>query len=170
MTRLNNRIEMTVYTVHVDTHDSEGAANALFVPEGFCWRAFFFGPVWLAWHGLFVRTLVCVAAIAAVLWLLPAPARGAGLFLIALYCGLEGAEWRRARAIRQGRTMVDIVTGDCREDAELHFYERWTGVAPAASDDTPRDGGFSRLWLRRAGSKGSPDVPFGMFPEAEQHR
>jgi len=163
---------MTVYTVHVDDHDSEGAANALFVPEGFCWRAFFFAPLWLVWHGLFLRAILCVAAIAAVFALLPAPARGAGLFLIALYCGLEGLEWRRARAVRQGHALVDVVTGDCQEDAELHFYERWTGAISVPTDDGPRaDGGFARLWLKRGGSHGSlgaHDAPFGMFPESQK--
>jgi len=163
---------MTVYTVHVDDQDAEGAANALFVPEGFCWRAFFFAPLWLVWHGLFLRALVCVVAIAAVLLLLPTPARGAGLFLIALTCGLEGAEWLRARAIRHGRALVDVVTGDCEEDAELHFYERWTGGTSIAMEaPRPRpDAGFSRLWRRCPGSKGSTEAPFGMFPEAEHRK
>jgi hypothetical protein len=83
------------------------------------------------------------------------------LVLIALLCGLEGQQWRRQKLTREGKHLADIVSGDSSDDAEIHFFHRWTeGNVPApvaALATTP-------VPIHNP----STQTAFGLFPEPEK--
>jgi Protein of unknown function (DUF2628) len=150
---------MTVYTVHAQGQDVQDAA---FVPEGFSWGAFVFAPLWLVWHRLWLAALLWCAAMG-ILFALPFGlsffAKEFAAFLIALLCGLEGRQWVRHKLMRQGKPVTDIVSGDTRDDAEIHFFHRWQDSVASPPIVPP-------LPLRPAHAAAT-ETPFGLFPEPE---
>jgi hypothetical protein len=153
---------MTVYTVHLQGEDAETAS---FVPEGFAWRAFVLPPLWLLWHRLWLAFVLwcgaCAILIAAPLQL-PSLLKELLFLLIALLCGLEGQQWRRQKLLRQGKRIADIVSGDTRDDAEIHFFHRWAERTPSMLNQPL----YSARAVPMAASQAA-ETPFGLFPEPE---
>src|SRR3954466_5710068 len=95
---------MPVYTVHAPVADGAAAHRAterfVFVRDGFHFWAFVLGPLWLAWHRLWLALIGYIVAIAAIEFVLLQLRAGSGtrfmaVFLIALLMGLEAASLRR---------------------------------------------------------------------------
>jgi Protein of unknown function (DUF2628) len=137
---------MPVYTVHAPVAggtDARGAADRfVFVRDGFYVWAFVLGPVWLAWHRLWLALigyLAVTAGFAVALTLLHASAgtRFTVTLLIALLMGVEAASlWRWALSRRKWR-QLDIVVADDEETAERRFFDRWTFNQRALGNDQP---------------------------------
>jgi hypothetical protein len=127
---------MAIFTVHLPRGEFPGTApgmtelaRAVFVPEGFSWRAFIFGPLWLLSRGLWLAFIVWLAAIVALsilaaLYLTPTAA-GVIFVAIELYLGLEGNALRRAKLKWRGYRCVDVVAGGQRDAAERTFFARF---------------------------------------------
>jgi len=133
---------MGIFTVHLPRQDysrpapDEAAlAGAVFVPEGFSWRAFIFGPLWLIGRGLwlaFVVWLVVVIALSIVSALfLTSEAAFLIFFAIELFLGLEGNRLRRAELARRGYRLVEVIVADPQEAAERTFFRRWLEPKPS---------------------------------------
>ena len=95
-----------------------GADAPVALREGFSWPGFFFGPLWLAWHRLWLE-----AAIAGGLWgltflLPPLPSSLAQLALFWLV-GLEGNGLRRRALVRRGCHEQTVVPAHDAEEALL---------------------------------------------------
>jgi Protein of unknown function (DUF2628) len=126
---------MPVYTVHAPVADGTEARSVadsfVFVRDGFHFWAFLFGPLWLAWHRLWLALLGYVVVTTAgtiALARLPASAgtRFTVMLLIALLMGFEAASlWRWTLSRRKWR-QLDIVVADDEETAERRFFDRWT--------------------------------------------
>src|SRR5271165_2348935 len=58
---------MAVYSVHLPGDSVANVSEAAFVREGFSAAAFFFGPLWLLWRGLWLWAVVWLAGFIA-LW------------------------------------------------------------------------------------------------------
>ena len=122
---------MAVYTVH----SPSGPAAAVFVREAFSWPAFFLGPLWLAWRGLWLGLalwFVWAAVVAGAIWLLGLSGHTAWIILALgqTFLGLEAPDLARDRLARRRYRLVDIVVGDRKEEVETVFFRR---IAPAAS-------------------------------------
>jgi len=137
---------MAVYTVHAPQGPDPAVRDATdkfaFVRDGFFVWAFLFGPVWLAWHRLWLALLgylAVVAASAGALLLLHADAgaRFVVTLLIALLMGLEGASLWRWTLSRRNWRQIDIVVADDEEAAERRFFDRWTLKQQGPSNDQP---------------------------------
>lgn len=143
-------------------------ADAAFVPECFSRAAFFLGPLWLAWHRLWLALVVWLVAFSLLTdlgaryvgW---GAAVGIGVLLQALL-GLEGNNLRRGELVRRGYRLVDVAVGTKLDDAERSFYQRRFETQPASP---PAPGGTT------------PSPPFkpishpeviGLFPLPEDHR
>jgi hypothetical protein len=161
---------MTIYAVHAPQNARENVAAAAdrcaFVRDGFSWGAFFFGPLWLLRHRLWLA-LVGWIATALALW---AASYWLGLsdwvtfwcaVVIALFLGLEGGMLRSAALRRRGFDLADIVASNRRDDAERIFYTRW--LAPAAASESPAP--LFRPVTPARSSAGERVI--GMFPDAE---
>lgn len=137
---------MAVYTVHAPQGPDPAVRDATdkfaFVRDGFFVWAFLLGPVWLAWHRLWLALLgylAVVAASAGALLLLHADAgaRFVVTLLIALLMGLEGASLWRWTLSRRNWRQIDIVVADDEEAAERRFFDRWTLKQQGPSNDQP---------------------------------
>src|SRR3954451_9288599 len=112
------RMAMPVYTVHAPVADGANprsvADRFMFVRDGFHFWAFLFGPLWLAWHRLWLALLgYGLVTIAGTLALSRLQA-GAGtrftvMLLIALLMGFEAASLRRWTVSRRKWRQLDVV-------------------------------------------------------------
>jgi hypothetical protein len=134
---------MPVYTVHAPTANDAGVRATdrfAFVRDGFHFWALILGPVWLAWHRLWLALLgwiVLVAAIDAAMARLGAG--GGAIFLVdlllAVLLGFEAASLKRWTLSRRNWRQLDIVVADDEEAAERRFFDRWTAKQRALGND-----------------------------------
>lgn len=101
--------------------------KTIFVRDGFRWLAFLFTPLWLLAQKLWFEFA---------LWLLAVVALGFGVrlyglspalsslmsFMIALYCGFEGASMIEARLERRRRPLTAVMAGSSRDEAEQRYF------------------------------------------------
>lgn len=135
---------MPVYTVHAPMTDAADvrrmADRMLFVRDGFHFWAFLLGPLWLAWHRLWLALLGYVAVMVGIAALLlqlnaGAGARFAVMLLIALLMGFEAASLRRWTVSRRKWRQLDVVVADDAETAERRFFDRWASREGNAGND-----------------------------------
>jgi hypothetical protein len=141
------------------------AERCAFVRDSFSWGAFFFAPLWLLRHRLWLAFLGWLAA-TILLW---GTSYGLGLsssatfwcyVAIAAFLGLEGAMLRSASLRRHGFDLADIVASESRDDAERIFYTRWlTGTAPQPPS--------APLFRRVTPAAPKSERVIGVFPDAE---
>ncbi|HEV7599993.1 MAG TPA: DUF2628 domain-containing protein [Bradyrhizobium sp.] len=137
---------MPVYTVHAPLTDGTEARSAVdsfvFVRDGFHFWAFLLGPLWLAWHRVWLALLGYIAMMVGVAVALSRLHAGAGprftvLLLIALLMGFEAASlWRWTLSRRKWR-QLDVVVADDAETAERRFFDRWTSRRCNVGNDQP---------------------------------
>jgi hypothetical protein len=132
---------MSIYAVHAPTNARDNVAAAAdrcaFVRDSFSWGAFFFGPLWLLRHQLWLAFLGWLAAVlllwAASYWVgLSSSAVFWSYVAIAVFLGLEGGMLRGASLRRRGFDIADIVASESRDHAEQIFYARWLPSLGAA--------------------------------------
>ena len=137
---------MPVYTVHGPVAAGPDARNAadrfVFVRDGFHFWAFVFGPLWLAWHRLWLALLgyvVVMVGVAVTLSLLNAGAgmRFTVMLLIAWLMGFEAASLWRWTVSRRKWRQLDVVVADDEETAERRFFDRWTSSQRDGGNDQP---------------------------------
>jgi hypothetical protein len=162
---------MTIYAVHVPTNAPENVAAAAdrcaFVRDSFSWGAFFFGPLWLLRHQLWIAFFGWLIAVlllwAASHWL------GVGNSAVfwcyvatAIFLGLEGGMLRSAALGRRGFDIADVVATDSRDHAERIFYARWLPAVGAALQNKPL---FSPVTPAATPDPG--DGVIGTFPDGD---
>jgi hypothetical protein len=125
---------MPVYTVHAPTADNAGLAATdrfAFVRDGFHFWAALLGPLWLAWHRLWLALIGWIVVMIAIdVGVARLGAGGGAIFftnvLIALLTGFEASSIRRWTLSRRNWRQLDIVVADNAESAERRFFDRWT--------------------------------------------
>jgi Protein of unknown function (DUF2628) len=131
---------MPVYSVHLRGSGLDSYVDAVFVRQAFCWKAFFFGPLWLARRRLWVGLLLWAAAYLVLLAVLPAVLSASSIFLIALslqiYLGLEASRLREAKLAAKGYRLAEIIAAPASELAESAFY-RQAEARDEAQDSPP---------------------------------
>ena len=135
---------MPVYTVHAPVNAAADARRLadrlLFVRDGFHFWAFVLGPLWLAWHRLWLALLGYVAVMTGIAVALSQLHVGAGtrfavMLLIALLMGFEAASLWRWTVSRRKWRQLDVVVADDEETAERRFFDRWTSNQRGLSND-----------------------------------
>ena len=94
---------MRFYSVHVN-----GKRSAL-VKDGFSWPAFFLGPLWLAWKGLWWPLAGWLAWFLLARYGLPAAAQTPVGLAVMLLLGLEGNNLLRWQLAREGWREVGVI-------------------------------------------------------------
>jgi hypothetical protein len=135
---------MPVYTVHAPVAGGTEAHSAtdrfVFVRDGFHFWAFVFGPLWLAWHRLWLVLLGYIIVVTCGTVALSLAQASTGIrfvvtLLIALLMGFEAASlWRWTLSGRRWR-QLDVVVADDEETAERRFFDRWTSNQRGLSND-----------------------------------
>ncbi len=134
---------MPVYTVHAPVTNSAAIAAAdrfAFVRDGFYVWAALLGPLWLAWHRLWLALIGWIVLITAIDVGMASLGAGRGAIflanvLLALLMGFEAASLERWTLSRRKWRQLDIVVADNEESAERRFFDRWTAKQRALSND-----------------------------------
>ena len=150
---------MPVYTVHAPVTTRAGAVATdrfAFVRDGFHAWAFVLGPLWLAWHRLWLALIGWIVVAAAVDFGMARLGAGGGTVflaevLIALLMGFEAASLQRWTLSRRNWRQLDIVVADDEEAAERRFFDRWTAKRRGLTNDQPS--------VDRGGPPPTRDIP-----------
>jgi hypothetical protein len=170
---------MPVYTVHAPTADNAGIAATdrfAFVRDGFHFWAALLGPLWLAWHRLWLALIGWIVVMIAIdVGMARLGAGGGAIFftnvLIALLTGFEASSIRRWTLSRRNWRQLDIVVADNAESAERRFFDRWTAKQRLINDQSAVDRGAPPPTREIPGQPFSrpPPLPrneiIGLFPE-----
>jgi hypothetical protein len=123
--------------------DRETTAHALrfvIVRDGFSWRAFAFGPLWMLRHRMWLVLMLYVIFVGALMTAmyflqLSQTVQFVAVVLFAVLIGLESATLRRWTFQRRGWRDLGIVAAADANDAERRFFDRWVegNVAPPPS-------------------------------------
>jgi hypothetical protein len=170
---------MPVYTVHAPTADNAGIAATdrfAFVRDGFHFWAALLGPLWLAWHRLWLALIGWIVVMIAIdVGMARLGAGGGAIFftnvLIALLTGFEASSIRRWTLSRRNWRQLDIVVADNAESAERRFFDRWTAKQRLLNDQSAVERGAPPPTRDIPGQPFSrpPPLPrneiIGLFPE-----
>lgn len=129
---------MRLYTVHVRRHDPDAGSDLVLIKEGFCWPAFFLGPLWALWHRLWLAALVLLGAGlglggAGMALRLDGLGQGAIAVGFAVIVGFVANDLRRRRLARRHFTLAAVVSGAGREAAEWRFLDGEPALAAELS-------------------------------------
>ncbi|VTZ23874.1 conserved hypothetical protein [Methylocella tundrae] len=158
---------MAVFSVHLPGEDVARIGEAAFVREGFCARAFVFGPLWLLrrrlwlWAGLWFAAfllLVLLGAAGALSFL----AILTLLFLLQLLLGLEANRLIEGRLWSQGYNLAEIIAAPALDQAEMVFYRQFGANEPPPAQSSAHP---SQI---HASAPASPVL--GSLPEPEARR
>jgi len=170
---------MPIYTVHAPSADNAGIAATdrfAFVRDGFHFWAALFGPLWLAWHRLWLALIGWIVVMIAIdVGMARLGAGGTAIFLanvlIALLMGFEASSIRRWTLSRRNWRQLDVVVADNQESAERRFFDRWTAKQRVINDQSAVDRGAPPPTRDIPGQPFSrpPPLPrneiIGLFPE-----
>jgi hypothetical protein len=171
---------MPVYTVHAPVANGDDIAATdrfNFVRDGFHFWAAVLGPLWLAWHRLWLALIGWLVLMAAIDVALVRLGVGSGTIfladlLLALLLGFEAASLKRWTLSRRNWRQLDIVVADDEEAAERRFFDRWTAKQQTLSNDQASvDRGAPPPTRDIAGQPFSRSPPqprddiIGLFPE-----
>ncbi len=151
---------MPVYTVHAPVTSGAGLAATdkyTFVRDGFHFWAAVAGPIWLAWHRLWLTLIGWIVLVAAVDFGLVTLGVGRGSIfmvnaLLALLLGFEAANLQRWTLSRRKWRQLDIVVSDDEESAERRFFDRWTAKQRFVNDPLAIERGGAAADPRHSGS------------------
>jgi hypothetical protein len=132
---------MAIYVVMEPPGPAGKIGATVFVRDGFSWLAFFFPPLWLLWHRLWIEALLAFAALGLIsaageYWDLGLAGALLGL-LASFYFGLEGQALRIAALRRRGWREWGVVGGDSVDDADARYLEE-ADAAPEERLAAPR--------------------------------
>jgi hypothetical protein len=153
--------------------DASATDRFAFVRDGFHLWAALLGPVWLAWHRLWLALVGWIVVMVAVGFGMARVGTGTGAalvadILIALLMGFEAPSLQRWTLSRRNWRQLDIVVADDAESAERRFFDRWTAKRRGLGNDQPA--------VDRGGPPPTRDVPgqpfsrppgeiIGLFPQ-----
>jgi hypothetical protein len=136
----------------------DGGERTAFVCEKFSWAAFFFAPLWLLFHRLWLAFVIFCAAETIIVcgvyaFGISGMAALAALLLPPLVAAFEAPQLRRYRLLNKGYAEADVVIAKDLENAERRYFER-RSLNPARKPSAPP----------AAPSRARPSV-IGLFPE-----
>ena len=128
---------MRVWTVHAEPPPAPGAAGVapghdgvVLVPEGFAWLAFLFGPLWLAWHRLWLCAGLYLLTVLVLGLLLPAGVALPAEFALQFLLGAHGHDLRRRRLARRGLAAAGVVAAHDLDAATARLLDQRPELAP----------------------------------------
>jgi len=112
----------------------------VFVKDGFCWPALFFGELWLLYRRLWLVLLLYIAValgVSVAAAELGGPLPWIAFGLARLLFALEGNSLRRGKLRSRGYTFVGVAEGR-RSTAEIRFFAEWQPpIPPAPAPEAP---------------------------------
>ena len=120
---------MRTYTAHLAPH-----REPVLLAEGFSWRAFLLGPVWLLWHRAWIPAILLVAADIALAALLPPWTRFPVLAASAVLAGVLGRDWVRWGLERRGFQLGHVLAARDSDAAFARLLAARPDLAPRLRD------------------------------------
>jgi len=124
---------MQSFTVHLPSGGAVEEATVL--PDRWSWAGFVFGPLWLAYHRLwisasvFVVLFVVITGAGVASGLNPAAASALNT-LLNIAVALEGNALRRWRLERKGQPVVAVIAARTVQEAEVRFFSVYPAARP----------------------------------------
>jgi len=148
---------MQVFTIHLKPSALSPDRDAVLIKEGFCWPAFFFGPVWALWHRMWFACLgllsVLIAlGIAETILRLDPMTYSAVMFGVAGIIGFSGNDWRRNALTARGWQTAGLSAAPDRDLALRRFID----LHPDALDIQPAANVYDAAPARPAGTPTEP--------------
>jgi len=111
------------------------AERVVFLREKVSWPAFFFGPLWLVWHRLWLGLALWVAAVlliavAVITLRLGYVVESLAMTAPTLLVAFEATDLRRRKLLARGFREADVVLAEDIESAERRFFDRWLAPQP----------------------------------------
>jgi len=122
---------MTTYSIYARP-DDRGAANAIFLPDGFSWKAFVFTWVWALWNRMWIVALL-VLSVMLIASALPTVPQFLLSLAVNLVMGLHGNDLLGWSLTRRKYAEIALSNGASLEEAELRYYADGTDAAAKAS-------------------------------------
>jgi hypothetical protein len=115
------------------------ASEAVFVRDGWSWGAFFLGPIWILWRGLwfvFLIWLLAMVGLAVATTYAPNTADyvGFAMFAATIWFALEANALRVWTLQRRGYGLTGVTVGRTVDEAEQHYFLSVTAPPPASVD------------------------------------
>jgi hypothetical protein len=160
---------MAVFTVfeppQKDRDIRDHAARFAFVRDGFSWRAFAFGPLWMLRHRLWLSLFIYAIVVSGLFFTAYVMRLSDGfeviiMLLIAMLIGLESATLRRWKLHRWRDH--GIVVAEDEQMAERRFFDNWAD-ASTASQPSEFSAPTNRPYSPSTRDHGSDII--GLFPE-----
>ncbi|MBZ0261067.1 MAG: DUF2628 domain-containing protein [Hyphomicrobiales bacterium] len=111
---------MTTYSIYARP-DDRGAADAIFLPDGFSWRAFVFTWVWALWNRMWIVALLALSVML-IATALPTVPQFLLSLAVSLVMGLHGNDLLGWSLTRRRYAEIALSNGASLEEAELRFY------------------------------------------------
>ena len=156
---------MRSYSVH--GRPDEPPERFAFVKDGFSWPALFVPLLWLLWHRLWLTLVGYVIFILVVAWtgrLIDDDMATLVAILGSILFALEANNIRRLSLEGSGRRELGVGAGRNLEEAELRFFDRWSGQTPAMRTETAG----RPMGPPQPRSTGGEEPVLGSFPEPER--
>lgn len=153
---------MQSYTVHLAVGGR--IEDTRFVPDRWAWLGFAFGPLWLAYHRLWITSALSVVVFLAIAGFGIAQGMNPGAAsmlstLINLAIGLEGNSLRRWKLERQGERVVAVVAARTLEEAETRYFSHAVASRPVVLAAAPA------THLPTTPAASAPAGVIGLFPQ-----
>jgi hypothetical protein len=136
---------MPLYSIHIRGSGFQSLADAAFVCQSFSWKAFFFGPFWLALHRLWLGLALWAIAYFLLVAAADSVISGGASVLIALALqilfGLEANRLSEAKLARRGYHLTGIVSAPALDAAESAFYGDQIGEISSGADEANAQAG-----------------------------
>ena len=101
-----------------------GGSEPVLVREGFCWGAFFFGPLWLAAHRVWIAAVLGLVATGLVVVLTENEIRIVLILGLMLLFGLSGFDLRRWSLDHRGYLLSQVLAARDETEALARLLER----------------------------------------------
>lgn len=119
---------MRIYTVHLRHQGVNADQDFVLVREGFSWAAFFFGPVWALWNGLWKEALAMLGVFIFLAVALPFLGLNEDAFSIvwlgyATLIGFMADDLKRCALGKQGMSAAAVIAGKDEDEATRRFLD-----------------------------------------------
>jgi hypothetical protein len=115
------------------------ASEAVLVRDGWSWGAFFLGPIWILWRGLwlgFLLWLLVIVGASVASFYAPNTADyvGFAMFAASVWFPLEANAFRAWTLQRRGYGLTGVAVGRNLNEAEQRYFTSVTAPPPASVD------------------------------------
>lgn len=120
-----------IYSVYVKQGTNNPLDSAIFIKQGFNFKAFLFTALWALYNRLWLLALV-VGAVSAIFIMNSGAAFMISSILFSIWFGLEANNFKSHQLEKKGYILFDVATGTDRMAAQARFFDKYMLNTPRA--------------------------------------